>query len=140
MQQPQTVMAGLDPWAFSPRTGFMGIHARDTVRIAPEKGVDHRVEPGVDNQLSVPHRPVADLPWTKLSIPFKPSLRTQRSNPGPLNTHRVEIAPSREAQLAMTSSDPASFSLDFKYSNPLHRFCNPTLVSITRLSADGARR
>ena len=38
------VMAGLDPWAFSPRTRFVGICADVT-----ENGWDHRVKPGDDD-------------------------------------------------------------------------------------------
>src|SRR5271166_2944770 len=35
-------MAGLVPWAFSPRTSSVGMNA-------PEKNVDHRVKPGDDD-------------------------------------------------------------------------------------------
>ena len=40
------VMAGLDPWAFSPRASPVGIHGPAGVPIGTEEGVDHRVEPG----------------------------------------------------------------------------------------------
>jgi len=43
------VMAGLVPWAFSPRTSSVGIHSIRTLPPpAQEKGVDHRVKPGDD--------------------------------------------------------------------------------------------
>jgi hypothetical protein len=41
-------MAGLDPWAFSPRASSVGIHAFATTWIEAGKGVDHRVKPGDD--------------------------------------------------------------------------------------------
>jgi hypothetical protein len=43
------VMAGLDLWAFSPRTRSVGIHAPDAA--GPDAGgsVDHRVKPGDDD-------------------------------------------------------------------------------------------
>src|SRR5271163_2176963 len=43
-----TWVAGLDPWAFSPRASFVGIHGPATVLIGAEERVDHRVEPGDD--------------------------------------------------------------------------------------------
>jgi len=46
----QIVMAGLDPWAFSPRTRSVGIHAVAAAR-EPKKVVDHRVTPGDDDYL-----------------------------------------------------------------------------------------
>ena len=42
------VMAGLDPWAFSPRASPVGIHGPAAVPIGTEEGADHRVEPGDD--------------------------------------------------------------------------------------------
>jgi hypothetical protein len=42
------VMAGLDPWAFSPRTRSVGIYA------ATQKDIDHRVKPGDDDYRLVP--------------------------------------------------------------------------------------
>jgi hypothetical protein len=44
----ETVMARLDPWAFSPGASPVGIHAFATDWIEAEKGVDHRVKPGDD--------------------------------------------------------------------------------------------
>jgi hypothetical protein len=46
----QIVMAGFDPWAFSPRASSVGIHTFATDWIEAEKGVDHRVKPGDDDQ------------------------------------------------------------------------------------------
>ena len=45
----QIVMAGLDPWVFSPRASSVGIRAFATARIEPKKVVDHRVTPGDDD-------------------------------------------------------------------------------------------
>lgn len=49
MNMEQIVMAGLDPWALSPRTSSVGIHAFATACIDRKKIVDHRVKPGDDD-------------------------------------------------------------------------------------------
>jgi hypothetical protein len=46
------VLAGLDPWAFSPRTGSVGIHAFD----ACNEDVDTRDKPAQDDFLPCPAR------------------------------------------------------------------------------------
>jgi hypothetical protein len=49
MNIEQIVMAGLDPWAFSPRASPVGIHAFAAAWIEPQRAVDHRVKPGDDD-------------------------------------------------------------------------------------------
>jgi hypothetical protein len=50
MNIERIVMAGFDPWAFSPRTSSVGIHAFATAWIDPQKVMDHRVKPGDDDK------------------------------------------------------------------------------------------
>jgi hypothetical protein len=46
---PEVVMAGLDPWAFSPGTSSVAIHAPEIAGFDSAESVDHRVKPGDDD-------------------------------------------------------------------------------------------
>jgi len=52
--QLKVVMAGLDPWAFSPRAGSVGIHVLATGTGGAGSRVNARVEPAHDDLRSAP--------------------------------------------------------------------------------------
>ena len=66
--QLKVVMAGLDPWAFSPRTRSVGIHVLATGPGDAGNRVDARVKPAHDDLQVVPVKTQQPIPVPRTAL------------------------------------------------------------------------
>ena len=83
--QLRVVMAGLDPWAFSPRTSSVGIHVLSTGTGDAGNRVDARVKRAHDDLQLVPIKTQQPIPVPRTALRESGNLRAQglSDRPGP---------------------------------------------------------